>query len=156
MSDKGCFKLAKTKTPKEQASLIFLSLRRKGCNKKKAIRFACRNNCKTDPTSHDFGPIGFKTLQLNRKEKFLLFKEKGWIKGNMSYDLGTKYGSNIKRDGENPALEEAGKITTQIFQKKKQAYVEKLQVINDFFNKESDYALKGKKGIELFQKVDLF
>ena len=49
--------------PDEKKAVIYVKLRKDGCDRKSAKKFVCRPNCKTDTTRAKDGPVKCRTLQ---------------------------------------------------------------------------------------------
>jgi len=48
----------------EKSAIVYLKLRKEGCNKRDAIKFTSKNYCRTDITKLNDGPANFRKLKV--------------------------------------------------------------------------------------------
>lgn len=72
-------------SPSAERAMVFLDLRRKGCERNPAMKFSKKPLCRTDITKKKDGPSECKELKQINSYKFA---EKGWTISDPEYEMG--------------------------------------------------------------------
>lgn len=139
----------------EQA-MMYLKLRREGCNRKDAIVFGGKAFCRVDTTKELDGPPSFRILKISSKPK--IATHNGWLCQLPEFDLGPEFRTRSKEYNLEEAKNEA------LLQKLVELEDEHKKKFKDNINSLRKYYLeyleqthfKGLPKIELYQKSVLF
>jgi len=153
-----CFRSLATVPINPDGALIYLKLRAEECPKTDALRFARRLRCRSDTTKLTDGPISFDCCFPVKptEHKKIVNYDRGWVKGNLSYQLGVEYEKVIEeQEAEMSNLKRLETHLEKMVARKQKKFKKNIANFKEFFEKETAKRLEGLQGVELYEEVSL-